>query len=330
MSVTIQVRRDSASNWTTANPVLAQGEWALETTTGKMKMGDGATAWASLAYFAGTGGGGGAVSSVFDRTGGVTAQSGDYTPAQVGAFPVAGGALQGGLAPAVVTLSQSGGSVAVNAASGNDFRLTLTASGWTIANPTGALDGQDITVAVTQDSTGSRTLSWAGAWSFGGAGAPVLSTAPGATDLIAFKYVATGTSWVFAGSTTELALPLSGGTMQGWLAPRVVTLTDAATVALNASLGNDYRLLLTAAVGGTRVIGVPSSAVNGQTITPAIQQPGSGGPCAVTWASGAGGYDFGTDGTPTLSTAASAVDVIGFRYHSGLGKWLCQGWKLGF
>lgn len=50
MAVTIQVRRDTAANWTSANPVLHQGEPGLETDTGNTKIGDGSTAWASLAY----------------------------------------------------------------------------------------------------------------------------------------------------------------------------------------------------------------------------------------------------------------------------------------
>jgi hypothetical protein len=49
-AVTIQVRRDTAANWTSANPTLAAGEWALETDTAKIKLGDGTTAWTSLAY----------------------------------------------------------------------------------------------------------------------------------------------------------------------------------------------------------------------------------------------------------------------------------------
>ena len=48
---TIKVRRDSASNWTSNNPTLNQGEWGYETDTGKVKIGDGSTAWSSLAYF---------------------------------------------------------------------------------------------------------------------------------------------------------------------------------------------------------------------------------------------------------------------------------------
>lgn len=50
MSVTIQFRRDTAASWTAANPVLAQGEFGYETDTLKYKLGNGSTAWNSLAY----------------------------------------------------------------------------------------------------------------------------------------------------------------------------------------------------------------------------------------------------------------------------------------
>ena len=46
----IQVRRGTASSWTSANPTLAAGEWGFETDTGKVKIGTGATAWTSLSY----------------------------------------------------------------------------------------------------------------------------------------------------------------------------------------------------------------------------------------------------------------------------------------
>lgn len=46
----IQLRHDTASNWTTTNPVLAVGEVGIETDTKKQKFGDGTTAWNSLAY----------------------------------------------------------------------------------------------------------------------------------------------------------------------------------------------------------------------------------------------------------------------------------------
>ena len=53
MAQQIQIRRDTASNWTNANPVLAQGEIGLETNTEKIKFGDGIKDWNSLDYFRG-------------------------------------------------------------------------------------------------------------------------------------------------------------------------------------------------------------------------------------------------------------------------------------
>lgn len=46
----IRLRRDTAANWTSVNPVLALGEMGLETDTRQMKFGDGATAWTGLSY----------------------------------------------------------------------------------------------------------------------------------------------------------------------------------------------------------------------------------------------------------------------------------------
>lgn len=43
-------RRDTAANWTSANPTLSSGELGLETDTRQFKIGDGTTAWTSLAY----------------------------------------------------------------------------------------------------------------------------------------------------------------------------------------------------------------------------------------------------------------------------------------
>jgi hypothetical protein len=50
MAAVIQVKRGTASSWTSANTVLAAGEIGFETDTKKMKVGDGSTAWTSLAY----------------------------------------------------------------------------------------------------------------------------------------------------------------------------------------------------------------------------------------------------------------------------------------
>ena len=50
MAVQIQLRRDTAANWTSANPTLALGEFGMETDTMLYKIGDGTTAWNSQSY----------------------------------------------------------------------------------------------------------------------------------------------------------------------------------------------------------------------------------------------------------------------------------------
>ena len=52
MSVKIQFRRGTATQWSTANTLLAAGEPGLETDTGKIKYGDGTSLWNSLPYYA--------------------------------------------------------------------------------------------------------------------------------------------------------------------------------------------------------------------------------------------------------------------------------------
>lgn len=58
MPALIQFRRDTAANWTSSNPTLANGEMGLETDTNKFKIGNGSTVWSSLTYggFSGTSG----------------------------------------------------------------------------------------------------------------------------------------------------------------------------------------------------------------------------------------------------------------------------------
>lgn len=50
MANKIQHRRDTAANWTSANPVLSAGEPAYETDTNRRKVGDGVTPWRGLPH----------------------------------------------------------------------------------------------------------------------------------------------------------------------------------------------------------------------------------------------------------------------------------------
>ena len=47
----LRLRRDTASAWTAANPVLLLGEVGIETDTRNFKVGNGSSAWSALSYY---------------------------------------------------------------------------------------------------------------------------------------------------------------------------------------------------------------------------------------------------------------------------------------
>ncbi len=78
----------------------------------------------------------------------------------------------------------------------NNFSVTLTGTG-RIANPTNQTAGQSGSIFITQDGTGSRTLSWGtsggtSAWYWAGGTAPTLSTAANAKDRVDYVVAANG------------------------------------------------------------------------------------------------------------------------------------------
>jgi len=50
MANRVQLRRDYALNWTSANPILDQGEPGIEVCSGRMKVGNGTSPWSCLGY----------------------------------------------------------------------------------------------------------------------------------------------------------------------------------------------------------------------------------------------------------------------------------------
>jgi Major tropism determinant N-terminal domain len=171
MGVKIQFRRDTAADWTTANPVLHQGELGIETDTGHAKMGDGSTAWSSLLY---------------------------WSPDPY-MLALAGGSMTGWLSPSVVDLTDAA-TILVDASKGNDFRVTIAASR-TMAAPTNPRDGQKIIFEITQGAGGSFGITWSAGYSFGALTAPSLSTQPGDADQVGFRYSSAKGSWLYTGSS---------------------------------------------------------------------------------------------------------------------------------
>jgi hypothetical protein len=103
--ITIKLRRGTAAQWTNTNPVLAEGEFGAETDTRKFKIGNGVTAWNSLQYWGGSGGGGAAdFTDLGDVPPSYTGQGGkfvkvktDETGLEFGTLTIAAGDLPSGI-----------------------------------------------------------------------------------------------------------------------------------------------------------------------------------------------------------------------------------------
>jgi hypothetical protein len=105
-----------------------------------------------------------------------------------------------------------------------------------------------------------------------------------------------------------------------------VALTDAATIATDAALGNNFRVTL----GGNRTLGAPTNPADGQRCTWLFTQDGTGGR-TITLASGAGGFAFGSDVTAfALSAGPGKADMLGAEYHASRDRWLVLATVKGF
>ena len=91
------------------------------------------------------------------------------------------------------------------------------------------------------------------------------------------------------------------------LAP--VALTDAATIATDASRGNTFTVTL----GGARTLDTPTNPVHGQKIIYIVSQDAVGSRTLAY----SPAFRFSTDlPSPTLTTTAGAQDYLGFVYNA--------------
>ena len=91
-----------------------------------------------------------------------------------------------------VTLANTGAAYTVNFSVASIVDLTLTAN-TTLTLPT-ATAGVQGTLLLTQDATGSRTVTWPSTVRWAGGTAPTMTAAAGKTDVITF--LAVGTYWL--------------------------------------------------------------------------------------------------------------------------------------
>ncbi len=127
-----------------------------------------------------------------------------------------------------------------------------------------------------------------------------------------------------AATASPASAAAQGTTVEpGALAPAVVGLTDAATITVDASAGNDFRVT----IAGNRTMGNPSNPTDGQKITFQVTQ-GSGGSFTLAWSSA---FEFSAGlPRPTLSTTAGLTDLLCFIYNATKGMWLLAAFVPGF
>ena len=88
-----------------------------------------------------------------------------------------------------------GATITPDFAAANHFSATL-AGNRTLANPTNLAPGQSGVIFITQDASGSRTLSYGSYWEFSSGSAPTLTTTANAVD--ALVYVVRSSTSIFA------------------------------------------------------------------------------------------------------------------------------------
>ena len=145
----LQLKRDTAANWSANNPVLAAGEPAVELPAipgqpCRMKLGDGSSTWSARPYF-GEGIGGGATLAGNTFTGRQTAPA-FSAPLTIGR----------------TSASSTAGSYAIDLSAADYFEITLSGnSTLTTTNPPSLSGGESIAfvVRVKQGAT-AFSLAW--------------------------------------------------------------------------------------------------------------------------------------------------------------------------
>lgn len=117
---------------------------------------------------------------------------------------------------------------------------------------------------------------------------------------------------------------MSSDAVKTRLSNKVIALTDGATPALNAKLGNVFTL----SAAGDRTIAIPSNPTSGQKIT--IRHTASGANRTLALNTGTGGFRFGTSITGLTITTSGLTDYIECLYNATASKWDVISYVKGF
>jgi hypothetical protein len=273
MATRMQQRRGTASQWTSANPVLNAGEMGWESDTNKFKIGDGTNHWNDLDYFADINS---TVNPAFGTSitfEGATADSyetilqvTDPTADRTITIPdVTGTVITTGNLSDITNIGVFTSTIVMEGSTANDFELTLSAG----------------------DPTADRTITF-----------------PDATGTVAL----TSDITVTASSTNTLSnksISLATNTVTGTKAEFNTAMSDAdfATIDGTETLTNKT---LTSPTLTTPALGTPSSG----TLTNATGLPVSGITSSTSTALGLGSVELGHATDTTLSRVSAGVVAI--------------------
>lgn len=101
-----------------------------------------------------------------------------------------------------------------------------------------------------------------------------------------------------------------------------VTLTDATTIAIDASLGTHFRV----STASARTLGNPTNPTDGQVIV--VEHAVTGGTARLL--SLGTSYAYGTDITALSTTTSGTTDLLQFVYKSSSSKWWLIAYVKGF
>lgn len=194
--------------------------------------------------------------------------------------------------------------------SGTVSGQTPTASGHLATK--GYIDGLVLAAAIPDGDRGDITVSSTGStWTIDNSAITTAKIANGAVTSAKLDTAYVPTSGI--GSTVQAydANTAKTNVVQAFSAAQrgtYVTLTDAATIATDLSLGNNFQVTL----GGNRTLGAPTNVVAGQSGIIRVVQDGTGSKTLAynsVWK-----FPGGT--APTLTTTANAVDLLAYHVES--------------
>jgi hypothetical protein len=285
----IQLRRDTAANWTSANPTLSSGELGYETDTGKFKIGNAAgTAWTSLSYAA--------VTAYGDLSGTPSA----YT------LPTATTSVLGGVKVDGTTVTIASGVISASASSYTLPTATTSVLGGV------KVDGSSITISSgVISSTYSYTLPAASVSVLGGVrlGTGVNLDANGflISDVKLSSNTFTGTQDLGGNLLTQPKL-------QAYRETSTAPTISSGTLTLDLSGSNFFAVSLNAAITTLTISNTPASSAASFT----LELTADGTARAVTWGA-AIKWSGGT--APTLTSTSGKKDVFAFYSNDGGTTW---------